>query len=174
MSPPPGLDAHGAGEGWRTRGGLDRVEGRQDRDGFVVGRRHPGRAEAGPWDHRGLLGPRAGAGGWGGDSAREGSVSPVGHSKDEDERDAIIRQLRAELRAERRRSQLMIDEVEQVVADQIREQEAVIASQQQRIEDLEEEVSRCHVDLTAERHKVHAMLRRLDRYASRERHGGHY
>ncbi len=50
------------------------------------------------------------------------SVSPVGHSKDEDERDAIIRQLRAELRAERRRSQLMIDEVEQVVADQIREQ----------------------------------------------------
>ena len=50
------------------------------------------------------------------------SVSPVGHGKDEDERDAIIRQLRAELRAERRRSQLMIDEVEQVVADQIREQ----------------------------------------------------
>ena len=72
MSPPPGLDAHGAWEGWRTRGGLDRVEGRQDRDGFVVGRRHPGRAEAGPWDHR-ALGPRAGAGGWGGDSAREGS-----------------------------------------------------------------------------------------------------
>lgn len=50
------------------------------------------------------------------------SVSPVPGVKDEDERDAIIRQLRAELRAERRRGQLMIDEVEQVVADQIREQ----------------------------------------------------
>jgi hypothetical protein len=48
-------------------------------------------------------------------------------------------------------------------------QESIIATQQRRIEGLEEDLGACQSDLAAERRKVYAMLRRLDRLVGRER-----